>query len=272
MVRAFSVAVVLGATIAVSACGGDGNSSDDFRSQLDAYCVERSQASLDAQDALGGPRAAKDFEDSVAQTEATLPVTQATTKGLADFEPPEDLKKEFDSFVAARQKAASAGEDALAAGQDGDEAAYQAALGDNGKAQKEASSAAEAMGLVACARKLQPEDEDRVRALVEEVETQSDTSQCTELFTENYVERSFGAAAGDPIDDPLKACEQFQGDLAPSDLAKSVEIATVTGTEPSATVEVTPSGGQNDGVALTYSLVKEGEDWRVNDIAAIAPA
>jgi hypothetical protein len=258
--------------IALIACGDGGDetqSTDDFTAEVEDYCVNRSQATVEALEKIGGPRASVDFDMQLEQTETTLPVSTDTAEGLAEFDPPAELAEDWNEFVSLRQEAVDLGADALEAGKSGDEKAYQAALEKNAELRDEANAIGEDLGFTACAGNLAPEDEEAVTSVIEEVATEAAPEQCTELVTQNYLDNNFGKIAGDELDDPLAACEQFQEELVPDDLAKSVDVREIRGPEPAATVDVVESGGANDGETEQWRLVKENDEWRVSDIAIL---
>jgi hypothetical protein len=256
------------ATLGLIACGGgeETQSEEDFIAEVDAYCVERQQANLAVLEDMGGPRAPADSEEQLQQSEATLPIVTETTEGLADFDPPAELQDRWEHYVSQRQDALEMANRALDAGRSGDQKEYEATLGEYGELRDETDALAEDLGLRACAGELSPEDTESITAVIEEVATTSAPEQCTELFTENYLDGNFGKEFGDATDDPLKACEQFQADTAPGDLAKSVELGEARGPEPYATVEVTEVGGVKDGEPSAWRLVEEDGEWRVSDI------
>ncbi len=249
---------------------GQASTEDDFIARVDEYCVERSQVTVNALEAIGGPRAPADFDEQLEQTETTLPISTLTAENLADFEAPEALQKDWKRYTDLRLQAAAAGKEALEAAKADDQKAYQAALEENARLRTEANAIVEDLGFVACAGKLEADDEAEVTTVIQDVSTEAAPEQCSDLFTENYLKNNFGKAAGDPQDDPLAACEAFQEGLGPDDLAKSVKVKQISGPVPSATAEVVEIGGANDGQSLQWQLVKEGDQWRVSDIASLS--
>jgi hypothetical protein len=82
---------------------------------------------------------------------------------------------------------------------------------------------------------------------------------CGELATENLLRTAYGDEQG---------CRQAQ---VPAAVPKSIEIHSldVSGAEAEATV--TPTGGPNDGIDTTVTLVDHG-GWRVDSLEADVPA
>ena len=276
--RRFATALcVPAAAFALTACGDDNGgggdepqTTDEFVAEVEEYCIERSQVTVEALTEIGGPRAPLDTEQQIEQTQVTVPITEETVAGFDQFEAPEEVADQWEEFVSLRQDAIELGPDALEAAENDDLKAYQRALDQSAELRDESNAVGEEIGFTACAGKLTPEDEEAVTAVIEEVETEATPEQCTELFRENYLENNFGKVAGDKSDDPLTACEEFQEGLGPDDLAKSIDVQSISGPEPNATVEETAVGGPFDGQATTWRLVKEDGAWKVSDIAQIA--
>ena len=104
-------------------------------------------------------------------------------------------------------------------------------------------------------------DEDQIKDVINEAVTTTDTSACTDLVTENFVETTYGEA-----DDPQAACEQDVEDSTNDPDSLDFESIEVDGD--SATTDVTFNGGENDGRTATIGLVKEGDDWKVDSFEA----
>jgi hypothetical protein len=83
------------------------------------------------------------------------------------------------------------------------------------------------------------------------------------LYTDAYLEENFGAES----DDPLAACiEDAEGDATALDeeerqQIEDAEINVVEETDTTATVEIVIPGADE---SATNSLVKEGDEWKVN--------
>lgn len=84
---------------------------------------------------------------------------------------------------------------------------------------------------------------------------------CDQLATENYVRAAYGAREG------CIAAQQ------PGALARSLDAVYVNRSEGDRTrATVVPVGGPYDGVEVEVELVRDGEGWRVDSLAADVPA
>jgi hypothetical protein len=100
-------------------------------------------------------------------------------------------------------------------------------------------------------------EEDRVNDAATEILTTEDTSACRELATQNFVEKSTGQEG----DAAFEECEQEGGRIG--------EEAEITNTEVDgtrATVEAEVTGGQIDGENVEVSLVKQDDEWKLDDL------
>lgn len=89
-----------------------------------------------------------------------------------------------------------------------------------------------------------------------------DKACSTDYVTEQYLQSAYGDEQG---------CAQAQ---TPGSAADSVEIQGLAGgsaQEGTATVKVVPDGGVYDGEKITVSLVKEGDDWKIDSLKSNAP-
>jgi hypothetical protein len=89
-----------------------------------------------------------------------------------------------------------------------------------------------------------------------------DRACSTDYVTEQYLSEAYGGQQG---------CVQAQ---TPASAATSVEIQGLEGDssqEGTATVKVMPDGGVYDGEKITVSLVKEGDDWKIDSLKSNAP-
>jgi hypothetical protein len=105
-------------------------------------------------------------------------------------------------------------------------------------------------------------DEDDASAAAEEALTSTDPSSCTELLTENYrqqIQLSSGEFA-------IRACEQELFLTA----ADSAEVTGVEVDGDTATVDVAYTGSVFDGQTLTYEMVKEDGEWKLNELLGFA--
>jgi len=265
--------IVLSTMLALTfvACGedepGDATTAADepaaFIAELDALCVANQEANVAAIGPIGYD--AQNLEEQLEQTELTLQPREEFVSEAEALEAPEELSSDFDAYLSAQEELLAAGTDALAAGRDGDQKAYDEAIAIVGDRSDEAREIAGDMGATQCAGELSSEDEEAVTAVIEEVQMEATPGQCTELFTQSYLDRYFGKEFGDATNDRLLACEQFQESLGEPDLADRVEIDSILGPAPRATAQVTSFEGSRSDAA-TFVLIEEDDGWRVNDI------
>jgi hypothetical protein len=105
-------------------------------------------------------------------------------------------------------------------------------------------------------------DEDDASSAAEEALTSTDPASCEELQTENYrqqIQLSKGEYA-------LAACQQ---ELSLS-AADSAEVTDVSVDGDTATVNVAHTGAAFDGQVLTYEMVKEDGQWKLNELLGFA--
>jgi hypothetical protein len=84
----------------------------------------------------------------------------------------------------------------------------------------------------------------------------------TDYVTEDYLSKAYGGEQG---------CVQAQ---TAGNAAKSVDIKGLvggSGQAGTATVQVVPQGGVYDGEKITVSLVKDGQDWKIDSVKSNAP-
>lgn len=84
----------------------------------------------------------------------------------------------------------------------------------------------------------------------------------TDYVTEDYLSKAYGGEQG---------CVQAQ---TAGSAAKSVDIEGLvggSGQAGTATVKVVPKGGVYDGEKITVSLVKDGQDWKIDSVKSNAP-
>jgi len=103
-------------------------------------------------------------------------------------------------------------------------------------------------------------DTDQITEVIETSATSDDPANCTELQTQAFTEQTnfeTGEAA-------VTSCEEDAEDT--SDNPESVDVADVSVDGESATAAVTFTGGAYDGSTLTVSLVKDGDQWKLDSI------
>ena len=105
-------------------------------------------------------------------------------------------------------------------------------------------------------------DEGQIVEAIEKSLSEPSSANCKELETQTFVEQtthSSGSAA-------MKACEE-EGDEA---TAESVDVSKVEVKGTDATAEVAFSGGDFSDQSLVLALVKEGDQWKLDEIVRFA--
>ncbi len=119
-----------------------------------------------------------------------------------------------------------------------------------------------ALALAACGSS--ESDEDKIVDAIESSVTGTDPAICTEFATQAFVDQNSdgeGAAA-------LKECEEDAEDT--SNDPDSVEVAEVEVDGENGTAEVAFTGGAFDGQTLSVALLKEDDDWKLDEITGFA--
>jgi Domain of unknown function (DUF4878) len=101
-------------------------------------------------------------------------------------------------------------------------------------------------------------DEDQITDAITTSSTTHSDSNCTDLLTQRFIEQTefdTGSAA-------LKACK----DETAADNADSVKVTNVEGDGDNATANVALQGSTFDGQTLKISLVKEGDQWKLDHV------
>jgi hypothetical protein len=101
-------------------------------------------------------------------------------------------------------------------------------------------------------------DEDQISDVITTASTTTSDSNCTDLQTQRFLEQSefdTGSAA-------LKACK----DETASDNADSVKVTNIQVDGDNATANVALTGSTFDGQTVKISLVKDGDQWKMDHI------
>jgi hypothetical protein len=106
-------------------------------------------------------------------------------------------------------------------------------------------------------------EEDKVVSAIETSATSSDPSACTEFATENFNEQITGQKG----EAAVKECEK---DAEEEETSESADVSNVEVEGSTATADVALTGGSFGGQTLAVSLVKEGDQWKVNEVTGFA--
>lgn len=100
----------------------------------------------------------------------------------------------------------------------------------------------------------------RVEETIETAATSTDPAACAKTQTKKFMEQT----SGEPGKPPLKACEE---EAEQEENAESVEVSNVEVEGSDATAEVALSGGNSlEGQTLEVALVKDGDQWKLNEV------
>ena len=100
-------------------------------------------------------------------------------------------------------------------------------------------------------------EEDRVNEAAEKVITTTEPSACRELATEEFVQKLTGETGSAAID----ACEENNEAFGEGAKIDSTELDG-----DKATVELEVEGGDADGETIEMTLLKDEEDWKVDEL------
>ena len=121
-----------------------------------------------------------------------------------------------------------------------------------------------ALALTACGGGGGSSDEGQITETIETAATTSDPSNCTKLETVSFVEQNTeqkGKAA-------VKACEEEAE--AGEEQAEGAKVSNVDVNGEKATAEVEFEGGSLGSQTVEVALVKEGGDWKLDQIEGFA--
>lgn len=117
-----------------------------------------------------------------------------------------------------------------------------------------------ALSLAACGDS--ESDEERVEEAIVSSATNTDPALCTELNTQSFMEqlaKEDGKAA-------VEGCEE---EAENDEGADSVEVSKVEVDGADATAEVAVIGGGLDGQSLEVALVKDGDQWKIDEFVRL---
>jgi hypothetical protein len=104
------------------------------------------------------------------------------------------------------------------------------------------------------------EDEDQITAAIERAATSGDPAACSEVETVNFVQQTSGEP-GDSAEEALQSCQQQAADT----VADSVDVRDIGVDGDSATAKAAVTGSFFDGQTLDIALVKEGDQWKLDE-------
>jgi hypothetical protein len=193
-------------------------------------------------------------ETNAAGVEARLPVQEDVLEGLQALKPPKKARASFEEFLEIKERRLEVNQQYVDAVAAGDQAGIADSRAENSDLDDQENAAAADAGLFACAERLRPKTERKIREFVEDTWTHGDPAFCTERYTEQYVE-SFYAS--------LEECEAFESDATEATLAESLDITAVEGVAKArVTVHFTVNGGESDGQSFQEIVVYEDGQYK----------
>jgi hypothetical protein len=103
-------------------------------------------------------------------------------------------------------------------------------------------------------------DEDEITAAIVRAATSGDPAACTDVQTVNFVQQTSGEP-GDSAEEALKSCQQEADDT----VADEVDVTDIEVDGDTATAEAAVTGSFFDSQTLDIGLVKEGDQWKLDD-------
>jgi predicted small secreted protein len=108
------------------------------------------------------------------------------------------------------------------------------------------------------------EDEDQISAAIERAATSGDPAACTEVQTLRFTEQTSGE--GETGQAAIQQCEQNTENTG----GDSVEVSDIEIDGNKATAKAAVTGRAFDGQTLDLALVKEGDQWKLNEFRGLA--
>jgi hypothetical protein len=106
-------------------------------------------------------------------------------------------------------------------------------------------------------------DEAQIATAIRTSVTSTDPGDCVKLETQRFMEQIHFTKGGNAV----KACEQDAPDT--SDDPDSVDVTDIQVDGANATANVAFHGGGFDGSTLTMALIKDGDQWKLDQITAV---
>ena len=102
-------------------------------------------------------------------------------------------------------------------------------------------------------------DEGEIEEAIEVSATSTDPADCKKLNTQQFMEQTTQESG----DAAVKSCEE---EAKEEESAKSASVTAVEVDGSDATAEAALSGGNLDGQTLKVALVKDGDQWKLNEV------
>jgi hypothetical protein len=108
------------------------------------------------------------------------------------------------------------------------------------------------------------DDEAQITETIEASSTGTDPADCSTYATENFLDQ---LEVTTPDETALESCEADAAD--PSGNPDSVEVSEISVDGDAATANASFSGGGFDGSTFALALVKEGDQWKLDELTDI---
>jgi hypothetical protein len=102
-------------------------------------------------------------------------------------------------------------------------------------------------------------EDSQIEEAIETSATTTNPTDCTKLNTQQFMEQTTQESGKAAVAKCEEEAEAEEG-------AESVSVSNVEASDSSATAEVALTGGALDGQALEVELVKDGEQWQLNEV------
>jgi hypothetical protein len=102
-------------------------------------------------------------------------------------------------------------------------------------------------------------DESQIEEAIEKSAANDDPADCTKLQTQKFTEQTTQETGQDAVRNCEEEAEEEAG-------AESASVADVEVDGSTATAEAALKGGSFDGQTLEVELVKDGEQWKLNEV------
>jgi hypothetical protein len=117
------------------------------------------------------------------------------------------------------------------------------------------------IALAACGSSGNSDDENQITDAITKAATSGDPAACTEVQTQRFTEQTSGGGG-----DAVKSCEKDAADSASS----TVKVSNIKVDGDTATAEAKLTGGFVDGQTLDVNLVKDGDQWKLDQLTGFA--
>jgi hypothetical protein len=114
-----------------------------------------------------------------------------------------------------------------------------------------------ALALAACGSS--NSDESQIEEAVETSATSTDPADCTKLATQQFIEQTTQSEGAEAVKTCEKEAKEESG-------AKSAAVSNVEVDGSKATADAALTGGGLDGQEVEVALVKEGDQWKLDEI------